>query len=77
MFKNKDIKLEQGDIMIMRFKNGELRYIINGEDLGTVIKIPFYYQNNFYLFIQCRTEKYYLTIKELIKYLKKLFLIIL
>ena len=47
----------------MRFKNGELRYIINGEDLGTVIKIPFYYQNNFYLFIQCRTEKYYLTIK--------------
>ena len=41
----------------MRFKNGELRYIINGEDLGTVIKIPFYHQSNFYLFIQCRTEK--------------------
>ena len=77
MFKNKDIKLEQGDIIIIRFKNVELRYIINGEDLGTVIKIPFYYQNNFYLFIQCRNEKYYLTIKELIKYLKKLFLIIL
>ena len=57
VFKNKDIKLEQGDIMIMRFKNGELRYIINGEDLGTVIKIPFYHQSNFYLFIQCRTEK--------------------
>ena len=53
----------------MRFKNGELRYIINGEDLGMVIKIPFYHQSNFYLFIQWRTEKYYLTIKELIKYL--------
>ena len=52
----KDIKLEQGDIMIMRFKNGELRYIINDEDLGTVIKIPFYHQSNFYLFIQCRTD---------------------
>ena len=57
MFKNKDIKLEQGDIIIIRFKNVELRYIINGEDLGTVIKIPFYHQSNFYLFIQCRTEK--------------------
>ena len=57
MFKNKDMKLEQGDVMIMRFKNGELRYIINGEDLGNVIKIPLYHQSNFYLFIQCRTEK--------------------
>ena len=57
VFKNKDMKLEQGDIMIMRFKNGELRYIINGEDLGNVIKIPFYHESDFYLFIQCRTDK--------------------
>ena len=57
IFKNKDIQLEAGDVMIMRFKNGELRYLINGEDLGSVIKIPLIHQNNFYLFIQCRTEK--------------------
>ena len=57
VFNNKDLKLEQGDIMIMRFKNGELRYIINGEDLGNVVKIPFYHESDFYLFIQCRTDK--------------------
>ena len=57
IFKNKDIQLEQGDVMIMRFKNGELRYLINGEDLGNVIKIPLIHQSDFYLFIQCRSEK--------------------
>ena len=57
VFKNKDLQLEAGDIMIIRFKNSELRYFINGEDLGTVIKIPLIHQNDFYLFIQCRTEK--------------------
>ena len=57
VFKDKDIQLMEGDVMIMRFKNGELRYIINGEDLGTVIKIPLIHQSDFYLFIQCRSEK--------------------
>ena len=57
IFNNKDIQLEQGDVMIMRFKNGELRYFINGEDLGGVIKIPLIHQSDFYLFIQCRSEK--------------------
>ena len=51
------MQLEQGDVMIMRFKNGELRYFINGEDLGSVIKIPLIHQSEFYLFIQCRSEK--------------------
>ena len=57
VFKNKDLQLEQGDIMIMRFRNGELRYLINGEDLGGVVKIPLIHQSDFYLFIQCRSEK--------------------
>ena len=43
--------------MIMRFKNGELRYIINGEDLDNIVKIPIADKSDFYLFIQCRTEK--------------------
>lgn len=41
----------------MRFRNGELRYLINGEDLGGVVKIPLIHQSDFYLFIQCRSEK--------------------
>ena len=57
IFKNKDLQLEQGDIMIMRFRNGELRYLINGEDLGGVVKIPLIHQSDFYLFIQCRSDK--------------------
>ena len=57
VFKNKDIKLEQGDVMIMRFKNGELRYIINGEDLENIVKIPLVDKGDFYLFIQCRNDK--------------------
>ena len=57
VFKDKDMQLGEGDVMIMRFKNGELRYIVNGEDLGTVIKIPLIQQSDFYLFIQCRSEK--------------------
>ena len=57
IFKNKDLQLEQDDIMIMRFRNRELRYLINGEDIGGVVKIPLNYQNDFYLFIQCRSEK--------------------
>ena len=43
--------------MIMRFKNGELRYIVNGEDLENVVKIPLIEKGDFYLFIQCRSEK--------------------
>ena len=43
--------------MIMRFKNGELRYIINGEDLENIVKIPLINKGDFYLFIQCRSEK--------------------
>ena len=43
--------------MIMRFKNGELRYYINGEDLENIVKIPLINKGDFYLFIQCRSEK--------------------
>ena len=57
IFNNKDIQLIKGDVMIMRFKNGELRYIVNGEDLENVVKIPLIEKGDFYLFIQCRSEK--------------------
>ena len=43
--------------MIMRFKNGELRYIVNGEFLDNIVKIPLHDKGDFYLFIQCRTDK--------------------
>ena len=57
IFNNKDLQLSKGDNMIMRFKNGELRYYINGEDLENIVKIPLVNKGEFYLFIQCRSEK--------------------
>ncbi len=54
---NNNLQLTKGDTMIMRFKNGELRYIINGEDLENIVKIPLFDKGDFYLFIQCRNEK--------------------
>jgi len=57
VFNNKDIQLSKNDTMIMRFKNGELRYYINGEDLDNIVKIPLINQGPFYLFIQCRSDK--------------------
>ena len=57
IFNNKDFQLTKGDSMIMRFKNGELRYYINGEDLENIVKIPLINKGDFYLFIQCRSEK--------------------
>ena len=57
IFNSKDLQLAKGDVMIMRFKNGELRYIINGEDLENIVKIPLVDKGDFYLFIQCRNDK--------------------
>ena len=52
----RDLPLRKGDNMIMRFKNGELRYYINGEVLSDIIKIPVDNKGEFYLFIQCRED---------------------
>ncbi len=52
----RDLPLRKGDNMIMRFKNGELRYYINGEELSDIIKIPLDNKGEFYLFIQCRED---------------------
>jgi hypothetical protein len=57
IFNSKEIQLTKADNMIMRFKNGELRYYINGEDLENIVKIPLINKGDFYLFIQCRSEK--------------------
>lgn len=57
IFKNKDKQLTNGDSLTMRFKNGELRYALNGEDLGNVVKINLADKKDFYLFVQCRTDK--------------------
>ena len=69
LFKNKENTLQAGDIMVMRFKNGELRYSVNGIDLGNVVKINLVNKGDFYLFIQCRTEKS----KAKIEYITEIF----
>ena len=56
IFRNKDISLSKGDSMTMQLLNGELRYFINGEDLGNVVKIPLINKGDFYLYVQCRSE---------------------
>ena len=41
----------------MRFKNGELRYLLNGIDLGTVIKLNMTGKKDMYLLVHCRNQK--------------------
>jgi len=57
IFNTKNIQLSKSTEMIMRFKNGELRYFINGECLDRAVKIPLINKGPFYLFIQCRSDK--------------------
>ena len=57
IFNTQNMELTKGDSMIMRFKNGELRYFVNLEELDNFVKIPLTNKGEFYLFIQCRSEK--------------------
>lgn len=50
-------QLKAGDSLTITLKNGELRYALNGIDLGSVIKINMSKQREMYLFVQCRNEK--------------------
>ena len=49
--------LKSGDYMTITFKNRELRYAINYNDLGSVIKIDMTKKKDAYLFIQARNPK--------------------
>ena len=49
--------LKSGDYMTITFKNRELRYAINNNDLGSVIKIDMTKKKDAYLFIQARNPK--------------------
>ena len=56
-FKKEGRSLQQGDYITMRFKNGELRYLLNGIDLGTVIKLNMTGKKDMYLLVHCRNQK--------------------
>ena len=43
--------------MTVRVKNGELKYAVNGVDLGTGIKIDLAKKKDMYLYVQARSEK--------------------
>ena len=49
--------LKGGDVMTVRVKNGELKYAVNGVDLGTGIKIDLAKKKDMYLYVQARNEK--------------------
>ena len=54
--KDEERPLKSGDNITIRFQNGELRYYLNGNDLGVRIKIDMSNKNEFYLLIHCRNN---------------------
>ena len=57
IFSNNNQSLNNGDDVTITFKNGELRYILNGQDLGNFIKIDLSNKKKIYLLIHARNEK--------------------
>lgn len=56
-FKNNDGGLKTGDYVTLIMKNGELRYLVNNEDLGGFIKVDLVNKKNMYLLVHSRNEK--------------------
>lgn len=56
-FHNNSRPLKAGDDLIMRMKNCELRFELNGEDLGSFIKVDLTNKKNIYLLVHARNEK--------------------
>ena len=49
--------LKAGDYMTITLKNGEMRYAVNDQDLGSVIKIDMVQKKDMYLFVHTRNIK--------------------
>lgn len=49
--------LRAGDVMTLVLYNNELKYYVNSNDLGSVIKIDLQNKKDMYLFVQTRTNK--------------------
>ena len=55
---NKGIhQLRKGDCMTIIYKNGELQFLVNDINLGTVIRIDAQKKKDPYLFVHCRNNK--------------------
>ena len=49
--------LRKGDCMTIIYKNGELQFLVNDYNLGTVIRIDAQKKKDPYLFVHCRNNK--------------------
>ena len=49
--------LRKGDYMTIIYKNGELQFLVNDYNLGTVIRIDAQKKKDPYLFVHCRNNK--------------------
>ena len=56
-FRGDNHTLKNGDNVIITLKNGELRYLVNDEDLGGFAKVDLYDKKEMYLLVHTRNEK--------------------